>query len=171
MGIKNKKVRNRNSLRKRKGFENLAPSVQERFPKKELNRHILAYHYWHGLPETEKTYARVAKEFGVTEGTIAIWSQAFNWIERGDEASRMISDEVIASKKDVIKRIREKTIDLVEEVIELKTFEDGADLKNYIDAAQRVIGIGTQMGQGNGQKKEEGPKTPPFRRAVLLIEK
>ena len=159
--------------RKPKDFEDLSPTTRSKFPKKELKKHIDAYHYWKNLPVEQRTYKKVAEFVGVGAGSIQLWHRAFNWDDRLSEYEDMVTDEVISSKRDVIKQIRELTIDAVKEVIEMGGYEDGADLKNYIDAGQRAIGMGRQLGESAPGSKQVGPIGGGIRigRAVLIVEK
>jgi Zn-dependent M16 (insulinase) family peptidase len=158
------------SGRKRIGFDGLSDSTKKRFPKKELIQHVKAYHVYKNMLPAERTYKAVAEIIGVTTSSIAIWAQAFNWDDRIGEFEQMVSDEVIAKKKDLIKSIREETINQVEEIIREGSFEDGADLKNLIDAAQRAIGMGKNIREGSqGDKKDSGRIS--IGKAVLLIDK
>jgi hypothetical protein len=156
--------------RERKGFDSLSDSTKKRFPKKELIQHVKAYHVYKNMLPAERTYKAVSEIVGVTTSSIAIWAQAFNWDDRIGEFERMVSDEVIANKKEQIKSIREQAIDHIEETIRLGSFEDGADLKNLLDAAQRAIGMGKQVGENSPGAKRDGGRIS-IGKAVLLIDK
>lgn len=74
-------------------------------PQKETGRHNQAFEYYLAIG-AERSYAKVADQFGVSDTAVAGWASAFGWQNRISEREREVSTRVAeAAKTDAVKMV------------------------------------------------------------------
>lgn len=58
------------------------------------SRQNKAYEFYRSLPPEERTYARVAEEFGVSNAAVHRWKTQGNWDQRIKESMERVTDEI-----------------------------------------------------------------------------